>query len=638
MEIDGGGDIGLVTGGGGASLVVFDAVRRAGGSPAAYTEVGGNPTAAKVQGLTRAVLDCPGVRGLLVAHNLTSNTQVDLVAEGVLAALAERGLDAATFPVVAREVGTHDRAGRAALEAAGVETLGEDVGLEAAAARIVERVAGSARVIERGARVVVQGATGREARMVVRHMLAYGTAIAAGVTPGRGGEDVDGVPIYDSVEDAVAAGGPIAASLVSVPPAATLDAACEALAAGVGLLVVATENVPRLDAARLRRTGPGARGHRRRAQLRRPDPPGRADEARRDRRRRRRPRVRPGAVAVMSRSGGLTVETALGLRLAGLGVSTAVSVGGDAIVGTPPAPLAERLAADPGDACRRGLGEPGTRHELDLADAIAAGRIGVPVVAHVPGRFMEDFPQGMRFGHAGAVIGGDDERPGPKLRALAEAGALVAETYGEIVPLVRDALARHRVPPPSADAAPMAAGAPPAALAHQEDDEMALPTYGPMAVDWETRIDFDALRGDRVARAKRQLEQAGIGAFLCFDTANIRYITATVIGTWANDKAGRFCLLPSGGEPHIWDFGSAARHHALYCPWLEGRSEAGISTQHGAMPAAAEPRRGRRHARSTTCCASTTSSTPRSASTSATRRCSSRSRSSAWRSSTARSS
>ncbi len=116
---------------------------------------------------------------------------------------------------------------------------------------------------------------------------------------------------------------------------------------------------------------------------------------------------------------------------------------------------------------------------------------------------------------------------------------------------------------------------------------MALPTYGPMAVDWETRIDFDTLRGDRVARAKRQLELAGIGAFLCFDTANIRYITATVIGTWANDKAGRFCLLPSGGEPHLWDFGSAARHHALYCPWLEGRSEAGISTQHGAMPAAA---------------------------------------------------
>jgi Xaa-Pro aminopeptidase len=109
-----------------------------------------------------------------------------------------------------------------------------------------------------------------------------------------------------------------------------------------------------------------------------------------------------------------------------------------------------------------------------------------------------------------------------------------------------------------------------------------------MAVDWETRIDYDALRRERVARARAQLEESQLGAFLCFDTANIRYITATVIGTWANDKAGRFCLLPVTSEPYIWDFGSAARHHTLYCPWLEGRSEAGISTQHGAMPPGAE--------------------------------------------------
>jgi Xaa-Pro aminopeptidase len=109
-----------------------------------------------------------------------------------------------------------------------------------------------------------------------------------------------------------------------------------------------------------------------------------------------------------------------------------------------------------------------------------------------------------------------------------------------------------------------------------------------MAVDWEKRIDFDSLRTDRVARAREQLVNADIGAFLCFDSANIRYITATVIGAWADDKAGRFCLLPRNGDPYIWDFGSAARHHELYCPWLAGRSEAGISTQHGAMPAKAE--------------------------------------------------
>jgi len=117
---------------------------------------------------------------------------------------------------------------------------------------------------------------------------------------------------------------------------------------------------------------------------------------------------------------------------------------------------------------------------------------------------------------------------------------------------------------------------------------MALPTYGLHGVDWEQRIDYGALREGRLARAKEFLARSDLGAVLCFDTANIRYITATAIGTWANDKLGRYCLLPRGGEPIIWDFGSAARHHALYCPWLEGRSPAGISTQRGAMPLEAE--------------------------------------------------
>ena len=113
---------------------------------------------------------------------------------------------------------------------------------------------------------------------------------------------------------------------------------------------------------------------------------------------------------------------------------------------------------------------------------------------------------------------------------------------------------------------------------------MALPTFGLQAVDWEQRIDYDELRRGRLARAKQYLEQSELGAVLCFDTPNIRYITATTIGTWGNDKLGRFCVLPRGGEPVMWDFGSAARHHQLYCPWLDGRSPAGISTMRGAMP------------------------------------------------------
>ena len=116
---------------------------------------------------------------------------------------------------------------------------------------------------------------------------------------------------------------------------------------------------------------------------------------------------------------------------------------------------------------------------------------------------------------------------------------------------------------------------------------MALPTYGLNAVDWERRIDYDALRHDRLARAKSFLEGSDLGALLLFDTANIRYVTATAIGTWANDKLVRFCLLARGAEPIIWDFGSAARHHAIYCPWLDGRTPAGISTLRGAIPVGA---------------------------------------------------
>jgi Xaa-Pro aminopeptidase len=118
---------------------------------------------------------------------------------------------------------------------------------------------------------------------------------------------------------------------------------------------------------------------------------------------------------------------------------------------------------------------------------------------------------------------------------------------------------------------------------------VALKTFGTMAVDWEQRVDFDRLRRDRLARTKQHLADSELGALLCFDMANIRYITATHIGTWAMDKLIRFCLLPQGHEPIMWDFGSAARHHKLYNPWLgEERSRAGISTLRGSVEGRAE--------------------------------------------------
>lgn len=114
---------------------------------------------------------------------------------------------------------------------------------------------------------------------------------------------------------------------------------------------------------------------------------------------------------------------------------------------------------------------------------------------------------------------------------------------------------------------------------------MGLKTFGTMGVDWEARVDFERLRRERLHRIQTLLQRSELGALLCFDMANIRYLSATHIGTWAMDKVARFCLLPRDDEPIVWDFGSAARHHQLYCPWLgPERSRAGISTLRGAMP------------------------------------------------------
>lgn len=292
-------------------------------------------------------------------------------------------------------------------------------------------------VLVEDGRVLVQGITGREARMVVRHMLAYGTAVQAGVTPGKGGESVEGVPVYHTIEQAVQdAGAPFDVAISYVPPLAALDAAAEAIAAGIRLLLVPTENIPLHDALRLLDhardsdvtvVGPNSVGliapaDRIKLGAIGGDSPERA--------------FVPGRVGVMSRSGGLTAEVGLQLRRAGLGVSTAVSIGGDAMIGTTPAALYRRFAADPETDAVVYVGEPGTLLEEELAAAIEGQQAHTPLVAVVPGDFLEDFPRGTAFGHAGAVIESRYGSPRDKRRALAEAGARVAECFDDVIPLV----------------------------------------------------------------------------------------------------------------------------------------------------------------------------------------------------------
>jgi succinyl-CoA synthetase alpha subunit len=280
--------------------------------------------------------------------------------------------------------------------------------------------------------------------MVVHHMRNYGTVSAAGVTPGRGGDYVEDVPVFDTVEEAAAAtGGPFDAALVSVPPLAALDAVAESIAAGVSFLLVATENVPLHDSLKLLSL---AREHG--ATLIGPNSVGVIVPAARLKlgaiggERPERTFV-PGAVGVISRSGGLTAEVGLQLRLRGMGVSTAVSVGGDAMIGTSPAELLRRFRADTATEAIVYIGEPGTRLEEELAAVLAEDTAGPPLVAIVLGRFMEEFPHGTVFGHAGAVIERGHGNPSEKIEALAEAGALVADTFDDVFNLVQEATARY---------------------------------------------------------------------------------------------------------------------------------------------------------------------------------------------------
>jgi succinyl-CoA synthetase alpha subunit len=289
------------------------------------------------------------------------------------------------------------------------------------------------------ARVLVQGITGREAAMVVGHMLAYGTPVVAGVTPGRGGQQVHGVPVYDMVAQAVARHG-ATATVISVPPAGALDAVLEALAAGLRLLVLVTERVPRHDALKAV-TAARAAG----ATLIGPNCTGLIAPARRlklgpiggDRPERC---FAPGRVAVVSRSGGMTAECAWMVRRAGEGVSVAISVGGDPLVGTRPAEALARLEHDPATAAAVLWGEPGTAFEEEVADLLAAGGFTRPLIAHVAGRFVEELPAGAVFGHAAALVEGGQGRPSAKVERLRAAGALVADRLDDLGSLLHQVL------------------------------------------------------------------------------------------------------------------------------------------------------------------------------------------------------
>jgi succinyl-CoA synthetase alpha subunit len=277
-------------------------------------------------------------------------------------------------------------------------------------------------LVDASTRVVVQGLTGAEGTFHAQRMLEYGTSVGAGVTPGKGGKRHLGVPVFDTVEQAVRAEG-VDASVIFVPPLGAADAVREAADAGIRLIVCITEGIPVLDMVRVkaflrettsRLVGPNTPGVISPGKTKLGIMPG--------------PIHKPGPVGIMSRSGTLTYEAVHQLTLLGLGQSTAVGIGGDSIIGLDFVDLLEMFEADPETEAVVLIGEIGGSAEEEAALLIGAG-LTKPVIGYVAGLTA---PPGRRMGHAGAIMSEGRGTAAHKVELLREAGAFMVENPAEI--------------------------------------------------------------------------------------------------------------------------------------------------------------------------------------------------------------
>ena len=292
-------------------------------------------------------------------------------------------------------------------------------------------------LVHRDFEFIVQGITGREALNFTRECLEYGSKIVGGVTPGRGGREVYGVPVYDTVRE-ITAKRKVDGSVITVPLGFAPDAAFEAIDAGIKLIVIITEGIPRKDASQIieyanmhgaRVIGPNCLGVIVPDVCRFGSLGGPAVDCRKA--------FKPGIVGVMSRSGGMTTEICNALSAAGLGESTAISIGGDPVIGSTYADLMPFFEKDPDTKAIVIYSEPGGTAEAELARWARENKSRLPIVAFVAGRFMDEMP-GMSFGHAGTVVEKKVDSPADKIRRMREAGIAVADEIGDIPRLVKE--------------------------------------------------------------------------------------------------------------------------------------------------------------------------------------------------------
>ena len=290
-------------------------------------------------------------------------------------------------------------------------------------------------LLNRETKVLVQGITGRAGRVQTKWMLEYGTNIVAGVTPGKGGEEVEGIPVYDTVAEAVARQG-AEASVFFVPPPAIKEAALQSIDAGIRLIVVVTEYIPVHDVMEIKEyasdrgvqiIGPTSPGVITVGEAKMGIMPGNM--------------FTPGHIGVISRSGTLSYEISINLASGGLGQSTVVGIGADLVVFTNIPELLRLFEKDPGTDLVVIVGEVGGVQEEKAAEFIDRW-MTKPVVAYIAGY---NAPEGKRMGHAGAIIRGEYGRgtPQSKMAALKEVGVDVAKYPAQVVELIQ----KHLMPP-----------------------------------------------------------------------------------------------------------------------------------------------------------------------------------------------
>jgi succinyl-CoA synthetase alpha subunit len=284
-------------------------------------------------------------------------------------------------------------------------------------------------LVNSATRLVVQGITGTAAQHHAQLMIAYGTSVVAGARPGAGGTEVNGIPVFDTVSDAVDATN-ANASILFVPARAMKGAAFEALEAGIDLLVMVSEHVPLHDTMEIIAMAAELKAH-----VVGPNTPGIIAPPEKC-------KIgfvpsqyyRPGPVGVASRSGTLTYEIVSRLTLAGIGQTTCVGVGGDPIVGTTFSDMARLFQADDQTKAILLIGEVGGSMEEEVAELVLQGEITKPIVAYIAGRTA---PEGKRMGHAGAIVAAGRGSIDSKLAAFTSASIPVAEVPDDVVGLVR---------------------------------------------------------------------------------------------------------------------------------------------------------------------------------------------------------